>query len=80
MTNTSIPADEVRFFSGSSNKALAASIANELGVPLDDTLITRFSNDNLYIQLADRGRIARDRRAAGPRQNHEARGSPGPLH
>jgi ribose-phosphate pyrophosphokinase len=30
---------------------LAASIADELGVPLDETLITRFSNDNLFIQL-----------------------------
>jgi ribose-phosphate pyrophosphokinase len=51
MTHTQIPAEEVRFFSGSSNKALAANIASELGVPLDDTHITRFSNDNLYIQL-----------------------------
>ena len=51
MTNRQIPAEEVRFFSGNSNKALAASIASELGVPLDDTLITRFSNDNLSIQL-----------------------------
>jgi ribose-phosphate pyrophosphokinase len=46
-----IPADKVRFFSGSSNPALAANIAAELGVPLDGTQITRFSNDNLYIQL-----------------------------
>jgi len=30
---------------------LAASIASELGVNLDDTHIDRFSNDNLYIQL-----------------------------
>jgi ribose-phosphate pyrophosphokinase len=51
MTNASIPADQVRFFSGSSNTALAASIANELGVPLDETRITRFSNDNFFIQL-----------------------------
>lgn len=51
MTQKSIPTDEVRFFSGSSNKPLAASIAAELGVPLEDTLIKRFSNDNLYIQL-----------------------------
>ena len=51
MTRTPIPAEEVRIFSGSSNPALAASIASELGVPLDDTHITRFSNDNLYIQL-----------------------------
>jgi len=30
---------------------LAASIASELGVNLDDTYIDRLSNDNLYIQL-----------------------------
>ena len=51
MTKTPIPAEEVRFFSGSSNPELAASIAHELGVPLDETHIKRFSNDNLYIQL-----------------------------
>ena len=51
MTKTSIPADQVRFFSGSSNPALAENIANELGVPLDSTHVSRFSNDNMYIQL-----------------------------
>lgn len=51
MTQALIPVDQVRFFSGSSNPALAANIASELGVPLDDTHITRFSNDNLFIQL-----------------------------
>jgi ribose-phosphate pyrophosphokinase len=51
MTKVSVPTDQVRFFSGSSNPSLAANIANELGVPLDDTHITRFSNDNMYIQL-----------------------------
>jgi len=51
MTQNPIPAQEVRFFSGSSNKSLAAAIASDLGVPLDDTHISRFSNDNLYIQL-----------------------------
>lgn len=51
MTRAPIPTDQVRFFSGSSNPALAANIANELGVPLDNTDISRFSNDNLYIQL-----------------------------
>jgi len=51
VTQDTIPADEVRFFSGSSNRPLAASIAAELGVPLDETHINRFSNDNLYIQL-----------------------------
>jgi ribose-phosphate pyrophosphokinase len=59
MANALIPADEVRLFSGSSNPSLAANIANELGVPLDDTLITRFSNDNMYLQL---GASARNRR------------------
>ena len=53
MTHISLSPDQVRFFSGSSNPALAAAIANELGVPLDDTYITRFSNDNLYIQLGE---------------------------
>lgn len=51
MANTSIPAEEVRFFSGSSNPKLAENIASKLGVPLDATHISRFSNDNMYIQL-----------------------------
>jgi ribose-phosphate pyrophosphokinase len=51
MTNTPIPADQVRFFSGSSNPALAENIAAELGVPLDSTHVSRFSNDNMYLQL-----------------------------
>ncbi|HSL28519.1 MAG TPA: ribose-phosphate pyrophosphokinase [Anaerolineales bacterium] len=51
MAKIAIPTDQVRFFSGSSNPVLAANIASELGVPLDDTHITRFSNDNMYIQL-----------------------------
>ncbi|HEY5731395.1 MAG TPA: ribose-phosphate pyrophosphokinase [Anaerolineales bacterium] len=59
MTQNPIPADEVRFFSGSSNRPLAESIASALGVPLDDTHISRFSNDNLYIQLGDTVRYRR---------------------
>ena len=42
---------EVRFFSGSSHPELALQIASYLKVPLDKTHISRFSNDNLYIQL-----------------------------
>ncbi len=42
---------EVRFFSGSSHPRLAADIAAYLSVPLGRTEISRFSNDNLYIQL-----------------------------
>src|SRR5215208_6670590 len=51
MAKVTIPADQVRLFSGSSNPELAAQIAEKLGVPLDSTQITRFSNDDLYIQL-----------------------------
>jgi len=51
MTKEAIDPSEVRFFSGSSHPQLAADIASYLGVPLDKTDITRFSNDNLYIQL-----------------------------
>jgi ribose-phosphate pyrophosphokinase len=59
MTKNTIPDDEVRFFSGSSNRPLAESIADALNVPLDDTHISRFSNDNLYIQLGDTVRYRR---------------------
>jgi ribose-phosphate pyrophosphokinase len=59
MSHRSIPADEVRIFSGSSNKPLAQSIAAALGFPLEDTLVKKFSNDNLYIQL---GASVRNRR------------------
>ncbi len=41
----------VRFFSGSSNPLLAADLSSYLGLPLDETHIKRFSNDDLYIQL-----------------------------
>ena len=51
MTTEAIDPSEVRFFSGSSHPQLATDIASYLGVPLDKTKITRFSNDNLYIQL-----------------------------
>jgi ribose-phosphate pyrophosphokinase len=59
MNKAPIPADQVRFFSGSSNPSLAANIAHELGVPLDGTRISRFSNDNLYIQLGQTVRYRR---------------------
>lgn len=51
MGHTHIDPGEVRFFSGSANPHLAAAIAAQLGVPLDATNISRFSNDNLYVQL-----------------------------
>jgi ribose-phosphate pyrophosphokinase len=51
MTINPIAAGKVRFFSGSSNPQLASKIASQLGVPLDGTHVSRFSNDNMYIQL-----------------------------
>lgn len=51
--------EEVRIFSGSSHPTLAADIADYLSVPLDPTFVSRFSNDNLYVQLGSsvRGRV-----------------------
>jgi ribose-phosphate pyrophosphokinase len=51
--------NEVRFFSGESHPNLAADIAAYCSVPLNSTYFSRFSNDNLYIQLGAsvRGRI-----------------------
>ncbi len=43
--------DDVRIFSGRSHPELAASIAFHLNIPLESTHFSRFSNDNLYIQL-----------------------------
>jgi ribose-phosphate pyrophosphokinase len=51
MIKSSIDPSEVRFFSGSSNPQLAADIAARLGVPLEKTHVSRFSNDNMYVQL-----------------------------
>lgn len=50
---------DVRFFSGQSHPELAAGIAAYLSVPLESTHFSRFSNDNMYIQLGAsvRGRV-----------------------
>ena len=47
----SLDPDEIRFFSGRSNPALAAGIAAYLQVPVDPAHFSRFSNDSLYVQL-----------------------------
>ena len=54
-----IDANDVRFFSGRSNPELAAKIANRLAIPIEETHFSRFSNDNLFVQLGAsvRGRI-----------------------
>lgn len=46
-----LESSDVRIFSGKSHPRLAAGIASFLGVPLDPTVVSRFSNDNLYVQL-----------------------------
>jgi ribose-phosphate pyrophosphokinase len=51
MNQDTLDPREVRFFSGNSHRQLAADISSYLGVPLETTEISRFSNDNLYIQL-----------------------------
>jgi ribose-phosphate pyrophosphokinase len=51
MSQTPLDQTEARFFSGSSHPQLAGDIADYLGLPLEETRISRFSNDNLYIQL-----------------------------
>jgi ribose-phosphate pyrophosphokinase len=51
MTQRALDPNEVRFFSGSSHPQLAKDIASHLGLSLAQTLIKRFSNDDLYIQL-----------------------------
>jgi ribose-phosphate pyrophosphokinase len=50
-SKTTLDPDEIRIFSGSSHPHLAADIAANLNLPLEKTRVSRFSNDNLYIQL-----------------------------
>ncbi|MDQ1301476.1 MAG: ribose-phosphate pyrophosphokinae [Chloroflexota bacterium] len=51
--------NDVRVFSGRSHPELAANIAAYLATPLERTLVRRFSNDNLSVQLGAsvRGRV-----------------------
>lgn len=59
MKRNALSKSEARFFSGSSHPQLAQDIADYLGLPLSATRVSRFSNDNLYIQL---GKSVRGRR------------------
>ena len=49
--NDNFDPNDVRIFSGRSHPGLAGDIAEYLSVPLDATRFSRFSNDNLYVQL-----------------------------
>jgi ribose-phosphate pyrophosphokinase len=50
---------DIRMFSGRSHPELGQEIADQIGIPLEETHFARFSNDNLFIQLGAsvRGRI-----------------------
>jgi ribose-phosphate pyrophosphokinase len=50
---------DVRLFAGRSHYRLAVGIANYLEIPLEKTSVSRFSNDNLNVQLGAsvRGRV-----------------------
>ncbi len=44
---------ELKIFSGSSNQPLATEIAKSIGIPLSKLEISRFSNDNLFVQIRE---------------------------
>ena len=46
-----IIAERALLFSGTAHKSLARDIAGYLGLPLQDTVVSKFSNDNLYAHL-----------------------------
>ncbi len=46
-----LDSNDVRIFSGRSNPELAQRIADQLSIPLANTNFSRFSNDNMYVQL-----------------------------
>ncbi len=45
--------DEVKIFTGNSNPQLARAICDELGIPLGEARIARFSNENVFVQICE---------------------------
>ncbi|RIK51917.1 MAG: ribose-phosphate pyrophosphokinase, partial [Chloroflexi bacterium] len=45
--------EQLRIFAGSSNPALAEEMCACLGIGLSKLTITRFSNDNLFVQVLE---------------------------
>jgi ribose-phosphate pyrophosphokinase len=45
--------DDLRVFAGSSNPALARELCHHLRIELSELRITRFSNDNLFVQVME---------------------------
>ncbi len=44
---------QLKIFAGNSNPALATEICNCLGIPLSALTLSRFSNDNLFVQILE---------------------------
>ena len=45
--------DEIRIFTGNGNPQLAQAICDHLGIPLGKAHITRFSNENIFVQVLE---------------------------
>jgi len=45
--------DDLKIFSGNSNQPLAQEICHSMGIPLSKLAISKFSNDNLHVQVKD---------------------------
>ena len=45
--------NELKVFSGGSNPALAQEICDDIGIPLSRLATSRFSNDNLFVQIKE---------------------------
>lgn len=45
--------DDLKIFSGNSNQPLAQEICHSMGLPLSKLAISKFSNDNLHVQVKD---------------------------
>ena len=44
---------DLKVFSGNSNRGLAQEICRQLDIPLSKLDISRFSNDNLFVQVKE---------------------------
>jgi ribose-phosphate pyrophosphokinase len=49
---------KLKVFTGNANPALAQEVCDELGVPLGKANITRFSNENIFVQIQENVREA----------------------
>src|SRR5689334_23501686 len=43
--------DELRIFTGNGNPILAQAIADRLGVPMGDMIVTMFVNENIFVKI-----------------------------